>query len=242
MQSSTTSHKALHAFELKGSLVTLTVLHLLNSDPNQFIADLRRHAHHTPNLFKNMPVIIDLQRINRDEKEIDFAMLQHQLKQHGLIPVGVRHGNEKQNIAAENAGLPLLSHQNPNSHAAKAKTQQTEKSAQHSNTMVISVPIRSGQQIYAKDASLIILAQVSNGAEILADGHIHVYGALRGRALAGIKGDKTARIFCQQLDAELVSIAGYYKLHDDLPANHGAPITQIYLDNEKICIEGITVK
>jgi len=251
----TSPNKALPAFELKGSLFTLTVLHLLNSDPNLFITELRRHAQHTPNLFKNMPLIIDLQRINQEEKELDFTTLQYQLKQHGLIPVGVRHGNEKQNLAATNAGLPLLSNLNPSNQntasqnnpsaiAAKAKQlKQSEKKAPStiSHTMVISAPIRSGQQIYAKDASLIVLAQVSNGAEILADGHIHVYGSLRGRALAGIKGDKTARIFCQHLDAELISIAGVYKLHDDLPVID-APIIQVYLDNDTICVEGIGSK
>ncbi|HBB24549.1 MAG TPA: septum site-determining protein MinC, partial [Pseudomonas sp.] len=83
-------------------------------------------------------------------------------------------------------------------------------------TRVVTTPIRGGQQIYAQGGDLIVLAPVSPGAELLADGNIHVYGPLRGRALAGIKGDTSARIFCQQLAAEMVSIAGQYKVAEDL--------------------------
>ncbi len=239
MQPQSPTAKVSSAFELKGSMFTLAVLHLLNSDMNVFLADLRRHAQKTPNLFKNMPVVIDLQRINREDKDLDFLSLQHHLKQHGLIPVGVRHGSEKLNLAAEIAGLPLLSGQSNTPANAKSKPKAAiEKKALPSNTMVVTAPVRSGQQIYAKDANLIIIAPVSHGAEILADGHIHVYGILRGRALAGIKGDDTTRIFCQQLDAELVSIAGFYKLHDDLPSISAA-MTQVYLEGDKIIIEGL---
>jgi septum site-determining protein MinC len=99
----------------------------------------------------------------------------------------------------------------------------------------VTQPVRSGQQVYAKDADLIILASVGTGAELLADGHIHVYGTLRGRALAGIQGDEQARIFCSQLQAELVSIAGQYRMPDpnDLVVQ-GAK--QIFLEQNKIQI------
>src|SRR5262245_41495083 len=142
----TSPNKTLPAFELKGSLFTLTVLHLLNANPQAFIDELRRHAQHTPNLFKNMPVIIDLERINAqrtDEEEaqvVDFAALRHQLKQHGLIPVGIRHGNEAQNLAAENAGLPLLSSQSSASDTAskpKQPRQSEKKSPDAAHTMVV---------------------------------------------------------------------------------------------------------
>jgi septum site-determining protein MinC len=95
-------------------------------------------------------------------------------------------------------------------------------------------------QIYAKDTDLIVTAPVSAGAELLADGNIHVYGPLRGRALAGVQGNANARIFCRSLEAELVSIAGYYLTREDmqtLPENHG--MIQIYLDNEQVRIEAL---
>lgn len=214
-------------------MVTLTVLHLLNPDLNLFVADLRKHAQKTPNLFKNMPLIIDLQRINQASVPVDFVAIQHYLREHGLIPVGVRHGNALQNNAAQSAGLALLSSQS--THKAKTKLAEKPEPA-NSTTLFIDKPIRSGQQIYARNSNLVILAPVSHGSEILADGYIHVYGCLRGRALAGVTGDKTARIFAQQLEAELISIAGYYKLQDDIPKLE-SQMVQVYLENDKLCIQ-----
>jgi len=100
---------------------------------------------------------------------------------------------------------------------------------------LITVPVRSGQQVVAKGSDLIVSSSVSRGAELLADGNIHVYGALRGRALAGISGYLEARIYCQSLEAELLSIAGYYRLSDAFdPVNKPC---QIYLVDEHIVIE-----
>jgi septum site-determining protein MinC len=89
----------------------------------------------------------------------------------------------------------------------------------HLPTKVISTPVRSGQQIYAKNCDLIVLSQVGQGAEVIADGNIHIYGTLRGRAIAGASGNKDARIFCQSLQAELISIAGIYQVSEDLPSD-----------------------
>jgi septum site-determining protein MinC len=219
-------------FEFKGSLFTLTVLHLFNSDINAFSAQLRYHAEKTPNLFKNMPLVIDLQRIANQEHEVDFDTLQHQLREHGLIPVGVRHGTEKLNHAAQAAGLAILSNQSSKARPAPTKT------APASSTLFITKPIRSGQQVYARQGDLVVLAPVSAGAELLADGSIHVYGSLRGRALAGVGGDQTARIFCHKLEAELVSIAGHYRLSESLPEIKATTV-QVYLEDEKVCIAGL---
>lgn len=222
-------------FELKGSLFTLTVLHLFNPDIQAFTTQLRYHAQKTPNLFKNMPLVIDLQRIADPECDIDFATLQHQLREHGLIPVGIRHGSEKLNRAAQAAGLAILSNQpSKTTRTTSAKTSAPATSP----TLLLTKPVRSGQQVYARQANLVVLAPVSAGAELLADGSIHVYGSLRGRALAGVTGDKTARIFCHHLEAELVSIAGHYRLSESLPTIK-APTIQVYLENEKVCIAGL---
>lgn len=229
------------AFELKGSLFTLTVLHLLNPDINVFTVQLRRHAQKTPNLFKNMPLIIDLQRLSQLPTDIDFMAISHHLRDYGLIPVGIRHGNERQNNAAQAAGLALLSNQPGLSQTRTRVKTNLEKPLTGSNNLLITKPIRSGQQVYARNGSLVVVASVSNGAELLADGCIHVYGTLRGRALAGVTGDKNARIFCQKLEADLISIAGLYKLHDDIPKLK-FPITQVFLENDQLQVEGVSVK
>lgn len=107
------------------------------------------------------------------------------------------------------------------------------------SSMVIDQPVRSGQQIYAQGCDLIILTSVSPGAELLADGHIHVYGALRGRALAGVTGDQQARIFCQTLEAELVSIAGNYWVNEDLKEHALKHSAHIYLDEGHLKISSL---
>jgi len=107
------------------------------------------------------------------------------------------------------------------------------------NCKIISTPIRSGQQIYAAGGDLIVLAQVSAGAELLADGNIHVYGALRGRALAGVKGDTNARVFCQSQEAELISIAGCFMVDEDLRSDHWKQPVQVILKDESLQIESL---
>jgi septum site-determining protein MinC len=108
------------------------------------------------------------------------------------------------------------------------------------NGLTIERPIRSGQQIYAKNGDLIILSQTSAGSEVMADGSIHVYGPLRGRVLAGVKGDKTARIFCRSLEAELIVIAGCYQLLDESDTELKGKPAMIHLEDEKLIIESIT--
>ena len=103
--------------------------------------------------------------------------------------------------------------------------------------LVHDKPVRSGQQVYARGRDLILGALVGNGAEVIADGSIHVYGALRGRALAGAQGDTSARIYCQEFHAELVSIAGHYRVFEDIPADlRGHPV-QAWLDGEKLLLK-----
>lgn len=106
-------------------------------------------------------------------------------------------------------------------------------------TRIIYQPVRSGQQVYAQNGDLIVLAQVSAGAEILADGNIHVYGPLRGRALAGVKGNTKARIFCHSLEAELVSIAGQYKISEDLQNGNWKKPAQIHLEDETLTVKAL---
>jgi septum site-determining protein MinC len=111
-----------------------------------------------------------------------------------------------------------------------------------SGTKLITQPIRSGQQVYAPGGDLVVTAPVSAGAELLADGNIHVYGALRGRALAGVKGDSKARIFCQQMEAELMSIAGHFKMEEELSETYKGKPVQVFLRDHSLVIEALSAK
>jgi len=245
------------AFQLKGSLLTLTVLELLKTDMHAIDAQFLSLVQRTPDLFNRMPIVIDLSKLKSDDdstQSIDFKLLKTLLLSHGLVPVGIRQGNAEQEKQAVEAGFALLHHARVDQTEHKNDSKNTEKSdklqdktknsgvheTSFSSAKLITQPVRSGQQIYAKDSDLIILAPVSPGAEILAGGNIHVYGTLHGRAIAGVSGDKHARIFCRKLKAELVSIAGTYWVSDDLinaaPSAEKDQILQIYLENDYLQI------
>lgn len=229
------------AVQLKGSLFTLTVLQLFTTEIEEINDELDSLQTQLPNFFQNTPVVIDLTNVI-DENIIDFHIIANALRNHRLVPVGIRNGSSEHQQQAIAAGLAIL----PKSRSKEASVEETVaepivekaevkepiKIKPTSQTKLITRPVRSGQQIYAKSGDLIVMSGVSNGAELLSDGHIHVYGALRGRALAGIQGNTNARIFCCGLDAELVSIAGYYCVKEDMKTVRGAQLIQIYLDQD----------
>ncbi|KTD75043.1 septum site-determining protein MinC [Legionella waltersii] len=220
------------AFKLKGRLYTLTVLQVLNTDKAIFSQQLIDVVKKAPKLFERTPVVFDLSAVN--QQEFDLQELCQIAKTNGMIPVAIQGGSSLQETLAQCNGLGVLNasasqDRNLMHEVSEASTTQSTKSR------ILDSPVRSGQQVVAKGSDLIVSSSVSHGAELLADGNIHVYGCLRGRALAGISGDLDARIFCQSLDAELVSIAGYYLLSDAFEPL-AAPC-QIYLENEQIKIE-----
>ncbi len=230
------------AFQLKGSLFTLTVLQLMQADMTAFSTQLAAMIQQAPKFFKNAPIVIDLQKLGDPQQQIDFKAIVQELRSHSLIPVGVRNGNTTQQTLAVEANLAILPEAKTEIHntnstttVAQPKTTTPKTLTAQPGTKVITQQVRSGQQVYAKGGDLIVLAAVSPGAELLADGHIHIYGPLRGRALAGISGNQQARIFCHSLEAELVSIAGHYWVKDDLHTTAGQAV-QIYLAEDRLHI------
>lgn len=231
------------ALALKGGLFTLTAIQLYHFDMAAISDELESKIQQAPNFFQNAPIVIDLQKAQDITKDALVNLIQvFQLKK--LIPVGVRGAQGPiKNLAIE-AGLAILSESNSNERpvkktapvksdqapsAPKKESQQAVKPdfdnesvmpQQATGSRLITTPVRSGQQVYAPTGDLVILSSVSQGAELLAEGHIHVHGALRGRALAGINGNKEAIIYCKSLEAELVSIAGQYKIIEDLKESH----------------------
>lgn len=229
------------AFDLKGSMFTLTVLHLLQWDLDAVAAQLADKVGQAPEFFRNVPLVIDLEAAPQARHGTDFAGLVALLRRHGFIPVAVRNAAPEQEAAATAAGLGLLpkgkSERPARGKPAQSAAPSAPAPAPASPSKVITQPVRSGQQVYAPGGDLIVMSSVSTGAELLADGHIHVYGVLRGRALAGVRGDTEARIFCQGLEADLVSVAGQYKLMEDLDAGlRGKPV-QIYLEQDRLKVK-----
>lgn len=228
------------AFQLKGSMLTLTTLELLDNDLQALDSQLAEKAAQAPEFFQNAPLILALDKRPAGELP-DLSELVAICRRHGLRTLALRTEHEDELAAAEAIDLPVLPMSLARDRALPGRAQPPEPAKPELlPPRIVTTPVRSGQQIYAKHCDLIVTASVSAGAELLADGHIHVYGAMRGRALAGINGNSQARIFCHQLGAELVSIAGQYKIAEDLrriPAWDG-PV-QIYLEDEHMRIEAL---
>jgi septum site-determining protein MinC len=189
------------------------------------------------------PFVLDLEKASAFRLGGDFITLVGELRRRKITLVGVQNGTIEQNRGALSAGLLTLQggRDQPNDSAkgsaATESTAQAESEPQTSRALLITEPVRSGQQIFAEDGDLIVLASVSSGAELIARGNIHIYGRMRGRALAGVNGDRQARIFCQALDAELIAIAGLYKISDEFPPEARKQRVQVHLKNEELRIE-----
>jgi septum site-determining protein MinC len=234
-------------FELKARTFTLPTLKLLATDMDQVAGLLAEKVAQAPEFFRNTPMVIDLEGLPDTDGVVDFALLVGLLRGYGMVPVGVRGGTPGQNEAAEAMELAVLAGARPEAAKSAAKPpprpareapRTASKEAPQGGSTLVTRPVRSGQRVYAAGGDLIVCAQVSAGAELLADGNIHVYGALRGRALAGVKGNRDSRIFCHNLQAELVSVAGHYKLSENIQ-EHAGKAVQIYLVERTLNIEPI---
>ena len=228
--------------EFKSSNFSVPVLALSGDDLITIEQQLIEKASLAPDFFKNLPVVIDLQASNKLNCVIDIAELTAVIKKAGLLPIGIRGGNTQQNKQALELLIPVYSvNSATNSDEPQKQTAPDpapETDIRDTSTMLITQPIRSGQRIYAT-GDLIITSQVSSGAEIMAEGNIHVYNTLRGRASAGIQGNKDARIFCFDLQAELISVAGNYKVSEDIDASIRNKPVQIYLQNQALIIQDL---
>lgn len=225
--------------ELRSAALTLIAVVLKTTDLDALAGELEQRASVMPGLFDDEPVAIDLSRMRDEEAPIDFAALLALLRRHRMVPLAVRGGSETQVIDAMAAGLVVA----PEGVRVPRETAITERIVEVQipppPPLVVERPLRSGQQVYAQGRDLIVLALVSHGAEVIADGHVHVYAPLRGRAIAGAKGNREARIFTTALQAQLLAIAGVYRTTDDLPAAVAGRPAMARLVGERLQIEPI---
>jgi septum site-determining protein MinC len=224
---------------VQGAVFTVMVVRAgMLRDP-AFEPELAEQIRRSPRFFLNAPVVLDLKGAAEFAQEAEFAEAREILGRHTLALIGVQNAAPGQLQAAARAGLASFAPNapQPSRRVGREPTANAQPAtAANVRTRLVTQPVRSGTQIYARGADLIVTAAVSPGAEIIADGHIHVYGALRGRALAGADGDVDARIFCSRLEAELVSIAGRYLVSEQLPAEQQGFPVQIALVDERLTV------
>lgn len=222
--------------ELKGSSFTLSVVHLHHTDPETVRNAIQEKVSQAPAFLKNAPVVINVSSLTR---EVNWRQMQQAIAETGLHIVGISGCKDEQlKRMIARSGLPVLSEGKEQKFSADSAPSVAIPVEQPAiKTRLISTPVRSGQQIYAKNCDLIVTSSVSAGAELIADGNIHIYGMMRGRALAGASGDKQSQIFCTSLSAELVSIAGNYWLMDQIPAEFFGKASRLCLKDGALTIQ-----
>jgi len=267
--SSAAPHGKPGSFELKSAQLPLVSLLVKSADFTLLKQEWQAQYAETPDFFDQDPLVLDLTPIADDTSAIPtFTPLIKLLRASNLCPMAVRGGNADQMAAAVKAGLVVaqdvvLAKGTRNTQAPQTEPARSPATAAPApaptpapepapdvapaapvaqTALVLDKPLRSGQQVYARGRDLVVLAMVNPGAEVIADGNIHVYAPLRGKAIAGARGDASARIFALSLEAELVSIAGIYRTSDvPFPANVATQPAMIHLhsgpDGDKLVMQ-----
>jgi septum site-determining protein MinC len=224
---------------LKSSNFTLLVVNLESESLTTLAEELHKKSITAPGFFQNAPVVVNIENA---ALKIDYANMKQSINEQGFILVGISgdlSGEQKELIRTQNIAIlrSSLRQSNKLASAIPAAAEPIDLPvANESKTKIHTGRVRSGQQIYAKETDLVIRGDVGAGAEVIADGNIHIYGKLSGKALAGARGDKSACIFCQALKPELLSIAGIYKLSDDLANDYVTKSCIVSLQNEQIVL------
>ncbi len=245
------------AGELKIGQVGIANLRVRTLDVAKLVAEMRERVQRAPKLFERAAVVVDFGSLSRCPDAASARELVNGLQQAGVLPVALAFGTTEVEKLAREIGLPLLAkfraqYERAAEAIAPAQVERVVESAPvheepvqpaptaappGSPGLMHTAPVRSGQQVYAQNRDLTVCAPVGAGAEVIADGSVHIYGPLRGRALAGALGDTNARIFCREFHAELVAVAGHYKVLDEIPAGLHGKAVQVWLQNDKLHIE-----
>ena len=240
------------AGELKFGQVGIANLRVRTLDVAQLAAEMQDRVQRAPNLFARAAVVLDFGGLSKTPSIDDARALVDGLRTAGVLPVALAYGTKEIEALSQQLGLPLLAKfraqyeradgdaaaaPDPAPRAKASEPAPVAAKAAATNAapgLVQKSPVRSGQQVYADNRDLTVLSAVGAGAEVIADGSIHIYGALRGRALAGAQGNEDARIFCREFHAELVAVAGHYKVLEDIPKELRGKAVQVWLENGQI--------
>ncbi|MFG6668406.1 septum site-determining protein MinC [Halomonas sp. HNIBRBA4712] len=239
-----------NAFTFKGGMLPMTVMELSSADPEQIRRQLAGKLSQSPAFFQHTPVVLGVEKL--DEPHLALERICAVCRDHKLLPVAVRGGPEPVRQSAWALGLGWFAPVEEGRARTLESVERTDAPAppEHDSaadsaaldaaqvaTRLYRGTVRSGQQVSAPEGDLIVVGAVNAGAEVLAAGNIHVYGALRGRALAGIHGNTSAGIYCRELEAELLSVAGNYKRLEDIDPKLLGLAAQVHFCEEQLEIK-----
>ena len=252
------------AGELKIGQVGIANLRIRTLDVERLVQEMQERVSRAPKLFGRAAVILDFGGLSQVPDVATAQALVDGLRGAGVLPVALAYGTSAVDLLSQQLGLPLLAKFRAQYERAEAEAAppppapEPRRAARAEPKPAPAAPVakiadaaapqpgrmqlgnvRSGQQLYAENCDLTVMATVGAGAEVIADGSIHIYGTLRGRALAGAQGNTAARIFCRDFHAELVAIAGHYKVLDDVPETLRGKAVQVWLEQDQIKIAAL---
>jgi septum site-determining protein MinC len=241
------------AFEIRFGQVGLAQMRIRSTDAAAVQAQLTARVAAAPALFERAALCLDLSPLDHDVSAADLRAVLDAIRRTGLLPVGLAHGTAAIDALARELDLPVLTQFRAQQSygaavsAVKAASQQPTPAPAPAPAPVPATeeivaipalmhhrPVRSGQRIYARHRDLVVTSAVGAGAEVMADGCVHVYGTLRGRAMAGVRGEVSARVFCHQFHAELVSVAGVFRVFETIPPDLAGKPVQAWLDGDDL--------
>lgn len=225
------------ALEIRFGALDIAQIRLRTLDPGAILDELTGRVATAPRFFDRTAVGLDLAQLEKEPQTEEVRAATDAIRRAGMLPVGLVNGPAYIEALARALDLPVLapfrtpSKPPPVLQAVQAPSAPPEP---ESPALLHHQPVRSGQRLYARDKDLVITSGVGAGAEVIADGCIHIYGALRGRAMAGAHGDVTSRVFCHEFRAELVSIAGVFRVFETLPAELAGRPVQAWLEEDDL--------
>ncbi|AKS21077.1 septum site-determining protein MinC [Xanthomonas campestris pv. campestris] len=238
------------AGELKIGQVGIANLRIRTLDVPRLVREMQDRVTRAPKLFGRAAVILDFGGLAQAPDLATAKALLDGLRSAGVLPVALAYGTSEIDLLSQQLGIPLLAKFRAQYETAAvspppppppppARAEPAAPVARPAPGRMQRNAVRSGQQLYAENCDLTVLSTVGAGAEVIADGSIHIYGILRGRALAGAQGNPDARIFCRDFHAELVAIAGHYKVLDDVPMDLRGKAVQVWLEQDQIKIAAL---
>jgi septum site-determining protein MinC len=232
------------ALEIRFGQIGLAQMRLRTTDPGVIVDELTGRIAAAPRFFERAALCLDLGALGHDPEVGETRAVLDAVRRAGMIPIGLAHGTAAIEALAHTLTLPVLTQfraqskttplqpKEPTAEPAQAAPAETQELSAPS--LMHHRPVRSGQRVYARHRDLVVTASVGAGAEVIADGCVHVYGSLRGRAMAGARGDVSARVFCQEFNAELISIAGVFRVFETIPPELAGKPVQAWLDGDDL--------
>ncbi len=223
------------ALEIRFGPLDLTQVRIRSINPGAILDELTGRVATAPRFFERAAVGLDLSLLPTAPNAVEVRAVLEAVRRAGMMPVGLVGGASFVDSLARTLELPVLSpFRAPSKPPPTLQPAGSAPEPELDRTQVQQQPVRSGQRVYARRRDLVVTAAIGAGAEVMADGCVHIYGALRGRALAGAQGDTTARVFCQEFYAELVSIAGVFRVFETIPADLAGRSVQAWLDGSDL--------